>query len=157
MANPLEGGVKKIIVHPQQPTTPEEELSDLETAYMDYDYRICHALGISYELSTVDDALEAITRLKRTPDIDRSKGFNVLEHRQEFVADASRALTERLQHGEERHGSYFKGDPLAQAWEEALDMMFYIWTARKMAGDNNLGSGFPAPTARVDKHGKETE
>ena len=48
-----------------------------------------------------------------------------------YVDDVTNAVRERVQLGHERYGSKFVGDPLEQAWEEALDLLFYLWVQRR--------------------------
>ena len=49
----------------------------------------------------------------------------------EYYAWLSDAARERAMHGRQEYGARFVGDPLAQATEEALDILFYLWQERR--------------------------
>ncbi len=46
----------------------------------------------------------------------------------EWVYDSNK---ERNALGRERYGDTFQGDPLEHAIEEALDLLFYLWAAKR--------------------------
>ena len=53
----------------------------------------------------------------------------------QYFAWLSEAARERAMHGRREYGTEFQGDPLAQATEEALDILFYLWQERRRRED----------------------
>lgn len=54
--------------------------------------------------------------------------------RKEFLLDLQFALALRAgpdSMGHEKYGETFEGDPLEQAWQEALDLVFYLWIEQR--------------------------
>ena len=65
------------------------------------------------------------------------------EMKQQFHADVLQATAERLDTGAKKYGDTFVGDPLDHAWEETLDLLFYLWVTRMQRGDTQQGDGHP--------------
>jgi len=53
------------------------------------------------------------------------------EDRQEFLDWVEDRHTQRNAMGAAKYGRNFEGDPLDQAIEEALDLLFYLWMAKR--------------------------
>jgi hypothetical protein len=51
--------------------------------------------------------------------------------REQYLSEVSAAIAARTELGHERYGTEFQGDPLEQAWEEALDLLFYLWVEKR--------------------------
>jgi hypothetical protein len=45
----------------------------------------------------------------------------------DFIAQVTESIVERLNKGRAKYGDSFVGMPLDQAWEEILDLLFYIY------------------------------
>lgn len=54
------------------------------------------------------------------------KNFNLRQHEKPVSQQMYRDLEARRQVGLKKYGPDFKGDPLQQAYEEALDLAFYL-------------------------------
>ena len=52
------------------------------------------------------------------------------EVREQFLAELTTEIRERQKLGVRQYGAEFQGEPLQQAWEEALDLVFYLWIER---------------------------
>lgn len=61
--------------------------------------------------------------------------------RWDFVEWAIRAIDKRVAVGVERYGDEFQGDPLDHAIEEALDLLFYLWVAKRRQQMTNTHGG----------------
>jgi hypothetical protein len=129
----------------EDPWDVNQEFVRMAQAYMQLDSAICVALSLPYPSSSTSDMLDEIARLRTQPGDDPSRGFEVLKHQDEFIADVRSAVTERLQVGEKKYGPRFLGKPIEHAWEEVLDLLYYIWIYRHTSSGNNTGAGFTAP------------
>lgn len=64
---------------------------------------------------------------------------NVTEHWRDFpltdyTSKMYNDVFERAWHGREEHGPGFKGEPLEHAWQEMLDLAYYLFTAQRQFG-----------------------
>ena len=50
---------------------------------------------------------------------------------EDFRADVVKGLKGRQEYGAKKYsGGLFQGEPLDHAWEEALDLLFYLWKSK---------------------------
>jgi hypothetical protein len=63
------------------------------------------------------------------------------EVREEFVKDVCGECQRRQKEGRKQYGDTFHGDAVEQAWQEGLDLLFYLWMEKRRKASERRSVG----------------